>query len=537
MRHVINAVKIMANTSAKAIILLLPDHAFPPTDPDMLELKDIVKHDVRFIIGTTGYNQITPNLARLPEIFEDIKHQIAAADTFRSRSNTIVRSLHFLSYQGLRETSNLPPKVAQQLLSNFTLESGTYLLKTEPPEHYPTLNIANILTDTEPSMNALGDKVVVFGYTVPRSAPFQTTEQSFANTSITGHALTNLTGISTTYLTANAIDNLLRGETLKTSPRWMMIAQAGIISGCTLLSLEFAGSTGALAVAILWATILILHALLYRWGNLYIPLADALLATIMVSLWSVSRRLKSNLNHLAEQKASTTMKSEFATFQTRFLSGFSSWLTSTTQVVTDLVRSSKQREGSSFNNNAIFDRIFISASDLNEYLIGMSQLVAIEQIERSQLKFEEFEIEGTLREIIRRFDIKSKTKEMDFSIAIDNGCEKIRSNKYLIDSILFNLISNAVKYATPSTTVQITISKNGDNSIILSVRDEGPGIAPELQERIFDQFYRINDDRSHGAKGSGVGLFLCKFFTESLGGRLEVISEKGRGSDFKVIIP
>jgi hypothetical protein len=70
-RHAINAVRIMANTSAKAIILLLPEHAFPSTDPDMLELINIVKFDARFMIGTTGYNQLTPNLEQLPEIFED----------------------------------------------------------------------------------------------------------------------------------------------------------------------------------------------------------------------------------------------------------------------------------------------------------------------------------------------------------------------------------------------------------------------------------------------------------------------------------
>ena len=73
-------------------------------------------------------------------------------------------------------------------------------------------------------------------------------------------------------------------------------------------------------------------------------------------------------------------------------------------------------------------------------------------------------------------------------------------------------------------------------SVRISVEDQGPGIAAELQERIFERFYRIRDERMYQSKGSGLGLYLCRYFAEAMGARIEVTSEVGRGSTFTVVI-
>ena len=537
LRFVTEAAGILANSQATAIVILLPEHAFPVDDPDLSELIEIIKYDPRFVIGSTGYNQLIPNLRTLPPILAPISTQIASAETFRSRSNAIVRSLPFLSYHGAKETINLPPKIAGLTRNDLAPKSGYYHLKFERLNHYPSVNIADLIASPQRHLDDFSQKIVVVGYTVPRSVGIQTSEQSFANTPLTGYAPTNLTGISTTYLIANAIENLMLGEDLKSAPVWLTLSQTAAVAFCCVLAWELGGIAAATSVSIIWIVLLIVHALLYRWGSLSIPLADTFLATVIVSVWAVSRRLRLDLRRLAEQQVSTEIKSELAKFQSHFLRGFATWLTSTTETITALVRSASNDQKTPKEDEKIFDRIFLAASDLTEYLAGINQLSKVDDLDIKQSKLEVFDIDAMLTTILRRFDARIKAKNLSVTIAIDENAKQLTSNQHFVDAILYNFISNAVKYTHDSTAVEVRVYKTVLGETVLSVSDEGPGIPRALQERVFERFYRINDARLYTAKGTGVGLYLCKFFTESLGGRIELISEAGEGSEFRAILP
>jgi len=101
--------------------------------------------------------------------------------------------------------------------------------------------------------------------------------------------------------------------------------------------------------------------------------------------------------------------------------------------------------------------------------------------------------------------------------------------------ILLNLASNAVRY-TPSGSVTFAILRNG-SEVGVSVRDTGPGIAPEHVERIFDRFFRIDQSRSRDLGGTGLGLAIARLLAELQGGRIDVGSTPGRGSAFTLWLP
>jgi signal transduction histidine kinase len=101
--------------------------------------------------------------------------------------------------------------------------------------------------------------------------------------------------------------------------------------------------------------------------------------------------------------------------------------------------------------------------------------------------------------------------------------------------ILLNLASNAVRY-TSSGGVTFAIAKNG-REVGVSVRDTGPGIAPEHVDRIFDRFFRIDQSRSRELGGTGLGLAIARLFAELQGGRIEVVSKPGEGSTFTLWLP
>lgn len=537
LRTLTQATGVLANTEASAIVLLMPEHAFPPDDPDMAELRDIIKYDPRFVVGTTGYHQTIPNLKSLPTIFSGISSQISAAETFRSRSNAIIRQMPYLSYLGLHQTVNLAPKIASMTNPNFALKSGNYLIKFNSPETYRTTKIEDLINAPDKIMGRFKDAVVIVGYSVPRSIGIQTTEQSFANTPLTGYAPTNMNGISTTFLIANAIDNLVKGESLLLAPVWLTILQTTIVALTCSLSWEFGGLAAWIVTALVWFLLLIIHAALYRWANLSIPLADTFLATALISLFAASRRLKLDLKALAEQKVSTQIKSELARFQSHFLSGFATWVSATTETISNLVTSAQKNETTSHQDKTIYDRLYLAASDLNEYLAGINQLSQADESLSSSMKLDSFDVPSTIQSVLRRFEAKSQMRGIRFDVSIDDNLTTMKSNQQIIDSILFNFVSNAVKYANPNSTVDIRVQLIDRREVIFSVSDEGPGIPQHLQDRVFERFYRINDERLYSAKGTGVGLYLCRFFAESLGGRVDLTSSVNIGSEFKAVIP
>ena len=75
------------------------------------------------------------------------------------------------------------------------------------------------------------------------------------------------------------------------------------------------------------------------------------------------------------------------------------------------------------------------------------------------------------------------------------------------------------------------------SAVRLTVSDQGIGISPEAQGRIFDRFYRTDEARAHSPKGTGLGLAICKWIVEAHQGHIEVESEPGKGSRFTVVLP
>jgi len=102
--------------------------------------------------------------------------------------------------------------------------------------------------------------------------------------------------------------------------------------------------------------------------------------------------------------------------------------------------------------------------------------------------------------------------------------------------ILLNLASNAVRYTPPPGSITFALETDG-TMVGVSVRDTGPGIAPEHVERIFDRFFRVDQSRSRDLGGSGLGLAIARLLAELQGGHITVASTPGAGSTFTVWLP
>lgn len=112
----------------------------------------------------------------------------------------------------------------------------------------------------------------------------------------------------------------------------------------------------------------------------------------------------------------------------------------------------------------------------------------------------------------------------------------LATDRLLLRQALTNVLHNAIRYAPPRSTIRIGIERTNDAAVIFFA-DEGPGIAPEHQAKIFDRFYRVDKARSRSEGGHGLGLAISKFAVERQGGRITVESTLGKGSVFHLRFP
>ena len=104
-------------------------------------------------------------------------------------------------------------------------------------------------------------------------------------------------------------------------------------------------------------------------------------------------------------------------------------------------------------------------------------------------------------------------------------------------SAIANLVGNAVRYTPEGDLIEVIWMVRADGFGVLSVKDNGPGIAREHLPRLTQRFYRVDSSRSRQTGGTGLGLSIAKHAIGRHGGELDIHSELGQGSSFRLLIP
>lgn len=145
------------------------------------------------------------------------------------------------------------------------------------------------------------------------------------------------------------------------------------------------------------------------------------------------------------------------------------------------------------------------------------------------LVFEEVNLSEMLQDISIGM-LESSGKRVDFEFFIDPDIY-FKADKDAFHSIITNLLSNALKYAPEKSAICVTLVKK-DGEIAFSISDEGVGVEPAEQSRIFDKFYRAGNEETRNQKGTGLGLFIVKRLVEQHNGIIQVKANKPKGSIF-----
>ena len=140
-----------------------------------------------------------------------------------------------------------------------------------------------------------------------------------------------------------------------------------------------------------------------------------------------------------------------------------------------------------------------------------------------------------VEEVAAQLNVLAEEKNQSILVSTSGrACASI--DPIILRTALVNLLDNAIRYSPPGAQIDIAVHER-ESAIEVAVRDHGPGISPEHQQRLFERFYRVDDARSREDGGAGLGLSIAKWAVEAHDGRLEVSSRPGAGSVFTVTLP
>ena len=156
------------------------------------------------------------------------------------------------------------------------------------------------------------------------------------------------------------------------------------------------------------------------------------------------------------------------------------------------------------------------------------------EAESDELKLEKtnWDIIELINEVFETFEVKSEKKNIKLKLPKHQKPILVEADRNKISQVLYNLISNAIKYGQEFGEVRGQIT-NESNQILISIKDNGYGIEKNSIKRVFERFYRSSKARAH-TKGTGLGLALVKQLSSRIGANVKVESQINVGSEFFV---
>ena len=189
-------------------------------------------------------------------------------------------------------------------------------------------------------------------------------------------------------------------------------------------------------------------------------------------------------------------------------------------------------------DKVLFQRYLNIIKDENERLGNqvekVLQLATMER-ENLNLEIEELDLNQIIKDAAAQLALQIEQKGGQITLQFFSEPIKIKADENHLFSVLVNLIDNANKYSPENPKIDIVTRKEKEK-VIIEVKDRGVGMSKENSRKVFDKFYRVPTGNVHNVKGFGLGLNYVKSIIEKHGGSIEVDSEPGEGTTFRIIL-
>lgn len=168
----------------------------------------------------------------------------------------------------------------------------------------------------------------------------------------------------------------------------------------------------------------------------------------------------------------------------------------------------------------------------------IAELLEVSNLDSYKVQFHiaPFELQSFVKELLYNYELPAQKKQIQ--INLDHMDEEmiIQTDRDALRRILENLISNAIKFSSSNTQIQVSLFHN-EKLTKICVKDEGPGINEEDRKNLFKKFQKLSAQPTGGESSTGLGLYIVKELTERLGGTISVVTEPKKGTEFIVKLP
>lgn len=179
----------------------------------------------------------------------------------------------------------------------------------------------------------------------------------------------------------------------------------------------------------------------------------------------------------------------------------------------------------------------ISGNELQRLSLLVDKVLKLSMFEKKEvdLKYELLNLQELVQEVVSSLRLQIEKHHARVTVS-QEGEVTLPADRLHLLSVIFNLVDNALKYSKENPEIAIHM-KGAENEVILSVADNGIGIPPGYQEKVFEKFFRVPHGDTHNAKGYGLGLSYAAEVIRKHNGSIELDSEKDRGTRFIITLP
>jgi len=195
------------------------------------------------------------------------------------------------------------------------------------------------------------------------------------------------------------------------------------------------------------------------------------------------------------------------------------------------------------NFNAIHDTqrtneyLDISQNELHRLSLLVDKVLKLSMFEKKEieLQFEPVNLKDIVNEVVD--SLKLQTEKYHAVVSVEHeGDLVLQADRLHLLSLVFNLLDNSLKYSKDDPNIQVKM-KGENDKVIMSIKDNGIGIAPEYQGKLFEKFFRVPAGNTHNAKGYGLGLSYVSHVVMKHKGTITVDSHPGTGTEFIITLP
>jgi signal transduction histidine kinase len=471
---------------------------------------------------------------RLSEPFEKIKlfSGPKSSDTANFAKDGVTRRM-MINYQDQVMlhpflASQVNPEVADKYkikgLFDF-LETDQVYIRFRPTGTYQKITFHDVYNGVISPM-AFKDKIILVGHNLELS------EKDYLMTPFSRSSI----AMTTTEMHANMIDTLILNDAITRAPAIVNTISTILISIVTVyIVFAVSPAMGLFIIILLFGIYLLLAYFLFWPLGLWISMAHPLLAIFLCYYFFIPYRLIIENRRSWEYYQKNKLLQQVEELKTNFISMMSHDLKTPIARIkgmTDVILNDGHTVTS--NQRDALDTIRSSSDDLLRFINSILNYAKIES-QGVDLHLQSKDPNNLLSEVIKKHEFLAKVKKISIVTEFE-PLFPIKMDPELIKQVFSNLIENAIKYSPDETSITIN-SMEKEGFVIIKITDQGPGIPAQDLPNLFMKFYRSANAKSSPIKGSGLGLYLAKYFTELHKGRIFVESNYGQGTVFIVELP